>query len=169
MTALKSDNEFSSSIASIDFEKDDDSNGHIDFIYAAANLRALMYAIEPADKLTVKKIAGKIVPAIATTTSSVAGFVSIELVRLTQMRDVEVKRLDMFRNVFLNLGISLFLLSEPGACTRTQIVKDLYVTLWDRWSVSGNEAFTLRQFIDQVKQKYKLTISGKFKKTGVFF
>ena len=28
-----------------EFEKDDDANGHIDFIYAAANLRALNYKL----------------------------------------------------------------------------------------------------------------------------
>ena len=58
------------------FEKDDDSNGHVDFVTAASALRAQMYAIKPADRFTTKRIAGKIIPAIATTTAAVAGLVS---------------------------------------------------------------------------------------------
>jgi ubiquitin-activating enzyme E1-like protein 2 len=145
-------------IESIDFEKDDDLNGHVDFIYAAANLRAEMYSIEQSDKLMVKKIAGKIVPAIATTTSSIAGFVSIELVKVVQSGSDF--KLDLFRNVFLNVGISMFLLSEPGPCSRVKVFKDLYVTLWDRWTINGSEGFLLKNFIEEIKKKYGLTVSG---------
>lgn len=59
----------------LQFEKDDDSNGHIDFVASASALRARMYSIEPADRLKTKRIAGKIIPAIATATAAVAGLV----------------------------------------------------------------------------------------------
>ena len=54
------------------FEKDDDENGHIDFIHALANLRAANYKLEEMTWINVKLKAGRIVPALATTTA--AGF-----------------------------------------------------------------------------------------------
>ena len=41
------------------------------------NLRATMYGIENADRYKIKRIAGRIIPAIATTTSVIAGLVSM--------------------------------------------------------------------------------------------
>jgi hypothetical protein len=36
------------------FEKDQDANGHMAFITAASNLRAINYGIAPADRLQVR-------------------------------------------------------------------------------------------------------------------
>jgi hypothetical protein len=61
-----------------EFEKDDDTNSHIDFIMAASNLRAINYQIKPITQFETKGIAGKIIPALSTTTSVISGLVAIE-------------------------------------------------------------------------------------------
>ena len=65
-----------------EFEKDDDKNFHIDFISATANLRARNYKINEVDRFKVKIIAGKIIPAIATTTALVVGAMGLEIYKL---------------------------------------------------------------------------------------
>ncbi|XP_062516487.1 ubiquitin-like modifier-activating enzyme 6 isoform X2 [Corticium candelabrum] len=133
------------------FDKDQEGNFHIDFINAAANCRARMYGIETSDKLQTKRIAGRIVPAIATTTSAVAGLVSIELLKV-----VKGGPIDQYRNVFLNLALPLMVLSEPAAAERTEIRQGLSYTLWDKWEVRGHANYSLREFLKHFVDRHGL-------------
>jgi len=56
-----------------EFEKDQDNNFHMDFVHAMANCRASSYKLDLMDWIQVKLKAGRIVPAMATTTAAIAG------------------------------------------------------------------------------------------------
>lgn len=147
------------------FEKDDDTNGHIDFIAAAANIRALNYQIGTEDKLEIKRIAGKIIPAIATTTAMICGLVALEMYKL---HCPEKKPIESFRFGSINIAISSFNISEPVPCPKiTCPANGIEYTLWDTWEIKGD--LTLEEVIDAVKDKYKLIADSIMIGTYAFY
>lgn len=97
-----------------EFEKDDDNNFHIDFINSCANLRATNYEIKNCDRQKTKMIAGKIIPAIATTTAMITGAVTAEIYKFVQ----GYTKIESLKNSFINLALPLWVFSEPTEVTK---------------------------------------------------
>eukprot|EP01125_Pyxidicula_operculata_P004141 TRINITY_DN1601_c0_g1_i1.p1 TRINITY_DN1601_c0_g1~~TRINITY_DN1601_c0_g1_i1.p1 ORF type:complete len:1045 (-),score=324.97 TRINITY_DN1601_c0_g1_i1:139-3273(-) len=135
----------------VSFEKDDDNNFHIDFIHAAANLRASAYRIPTVSRLKSKLIAGKIIPAIVTTTAVVVGFVNLELYKLQSKNKIE-----SFRNTFVNLALPLFAQSEPLPPKKKKYLNNEY-TLWDRIDIKEGD-LTLKQVLEHFEYKHRIQI-----------
>ncbi|KAL1205217.1 Ubiquitin-activating enzyme E1 1 [Cardamine amara subsp. amara] len=130
----------------IQFEKDDDTNYHMDVIAGLANMRARNYSIPEVDKLKAKFIAGRIIPAIATSTAMATGLVCLELYKVLD----EGHTVEDYRNTFANLALPLFSMAEP---VPPKVVKhrDMSWTVWDRWVLKGNP--TLREVLQWLEDK----------------
>lgn len=147
----------------VEFEKDDDSNGHIDFISSISNLRARNYKIKEEARHNIKMIAGKIIPAIATTTAMVCGAVTFEIIKV--ILDTDFSKI---RNFFSNLAIPIYVFSEPMP-PLVQKDKDYCPIMlgpvktfpqnWSTWTkleVTGS--LTLLEFNKELKNKYGLNV-----------
>jgi ubiquitin-activating enzyme E1 len=147
-----------------DFEKDDDSNGHIDFIHACSNLRARNYKIQECDRQKTKMIAGKIIPAIATTTAAITGIVSLQLYTLYQ-----TNKIDFLRDCYLNLGINSMIMSEPREAIKNKDKDNDPIllgpvkaippnwTVWDKITI--NQSMTCKELIDYIMKTYNVEVS----------
>ncbi|KAG6697714.1 hypothetical protein I3842_09G215700 [Carya illinoinensis] len=131
---------------SIQFEKDDDTNYHMDLIAGLANMRARNYGIPEVDKLKAKFIAGRIIPAIATSTAMATGLVCLELYKVLDGGH----KLQDYRNTFANLALPLFSIAEP---VPPKVIKhkDMSWTVWDRWILKDNP--TLKELLQWLKNR----------------
>ncbi|KAF6146977.1 hypothetical protein GIB67_036696 [Kingdonia uniflora] len=130
----------------IQFEKDDDTNYHMDLIAGFANMRARNYSIPEVDKLKAKFIAGRIIPAIATSTAMATGLVCLELYKVLD----KGHKVEDYRNTFANLALPLFSMAEPVP-PKVMKHREMTWTVWDRWILRDNP--TLRDLLQWLKEK----------------
>jgi len=148
----------------IEFEKDDDTNFHMDAIAGLSNMRARNYEIPEVDKLKAKFIAGRIIPAIATTTAMATGLVCLELYKVFNNAKIEA-----YRNTFANLALPLFAMAEPIAA-KTDKFKDLQWSIWDRWIIEGDVtvAEVLAHFAEKGLTVYSMSVGQSLVYNDIF-
>jgi len=154
-----------------DFEKDDDLNFHIDFITACSNMRAWNYHIPLAKRHKCKMVAGRIIPAVATTTSMVTGLIEMELYKLLLGLDKS-----KFLGCNVNLGIQSMRLFEPAPPKKAEEKYDLITlsvvkpvplgfTCWDKVIVDRGD-LTVKEFLTVFPEvHFGCKIDGLFFKT----
>ena len=138
-------------VKSLEFEKDDDTNHHIDFITCSSNLRATNYDIPIADRYETKIKAGKIIPAIATTTSMVSGLVTVEVIKYILGK----RELEDYKNTFLNLALGMVAQSDPMPSVSNDI-KGIKVTPWDYYNLTSD--VTVNELFENIKSKYDVDV-----------
>jgi ubiquitin-activating enzyme E1 len=141
-------------VTPVDFEKDDDE--HMAVVTAVANLRARNYRIEETDMHNARRIAGRIIPAIATTTALVVGLSCIELLKVQQKKPFEA-----YRNAYLNIAVPTLQLSEPEPCPSHDLKRaDGTVWKWTLWDVIDLASpLTLQQLLDHFKEAFGLDVT----------
>lgn len=134
-------------VTPITFDKNNDL--HMDFVTSASNLRAHNYRIKTANLHETRKIAGKIIPSIATTVSVTAGLGSLEVYKIVT-GDVSAS------NHHFDLAVSRLDTTDP-----TPVKKISYsggeFTIWDSFEARGDQ--TLGQLLDELEDEKGLDIS----------
>lgn len=86
------------------FDKDD--KDILDFVASSANLRSIIFGIEPKSKFDIKQMAGNIIPAIATTNAMTAGLCVLQAIKVLR------GALDKAKTIFLERSTARVFSSE---------------------------------------------------------
>jgi ubiquitin-activating enzyme E1 len=97
----------------------------------------------------IKKIAGRIMPALATTTSLISSLTTIELYKLLQNKDIT-----QYKNSYVNLALSYFGYTEPVPAPIIETENNKF-TLWDLERLPD---ILLKEVILYYERKYNIQI-----------
>jgi ubiquitin-activating enzyme E1 len=135
-------------------DKDNDNNYHIKWLNIASNLRAINYGIPPVDFQYTKGIAGKIIPAVATTTSMIAGLITIEMLKYMVYQDN--LKIENFKSTFVNLVDLTIVGAEPIEAPTIEIAGQKFNS-WFKFI--QKEDILLFDFKSKYEELFKTTIS----------
>ena len=146
-------------LISQEFEKDDPTNWHVEWVTATSNMRAINYGIPPISKQETKGIAGRIIPAIATTTSVVSGLIVIEMIKyMLSKNNLIEQKIENYRSTFVNLADTSLLYSEPMPSKFIEISGVKYNS-WKRFDYYRDDTITLGEFKQYHEELFKTKLS----------
>ena len=135
-----------------EFEKDDDTNWHINWITSSSNIRAMNYGIPVADYQQTKGIAGRIIPAISTTTSAVSGLILIEMLKFL----MGFNKVDQYRSTFINLAEPILVYSDPIEAPMIEI-NGVKLNSWTKFEYTKDS--TIGEFKEFYDKLFKANIN----------
>lgn len=116
-----------------------DNEYHMNWITGASNLRALNYSIPTEDLYITKGIAGKIIPAISTTTSIIGGLITLEMIKYLSNN----KNINIFKSTFINLADNMIISAEPITASFKRI-GSMNLNVWFKFQYDKDS--TLNEF-----------------------
>lgn len=128
---------------------DKDNVLFMNWIFIMSNLRANNYNIPNESFDYIKGIAGKIIPAVATTTSVVAGFIVLEMLKYLLKLDITD-----YKSTFVNLAENLIISAEPNSKKEIEINGNKF-NGWYKF-VQSDDCFLL-----EFKEKYEKMFNTK--------
>lgn len=143
----------------IEFEKDDDILGHVQWISLCSNMRNYQYSISQTDLWEVRKIAGNIIPALITTTSLISGFQILEFIKICKLYQHDKyinkethKDIDMFKNRFVNLNTNYCDGINPSPSLNYKLNNDSNISIWTNFKTTYTNT---KQIIEQIESETK--------------
>ncbi len=131
-------------VVKVDFEKDDDDLGHVQFITECANIRNTQYSIPKSDVYQTRKIAGNIIPAMITTTALLSGFQILEYIKIILNYSTDKHKtidndsdINIYKNRFVNLNTNYIDGINPGKPERT-IIGNSSISVWSKIDVTND-------------------------------
>ena len=152
----------------IEFDKDDDDLGHVQWITSSANMRNTQYSIPESDIYDTRRIAGNIIPAMITTTSLISGYQILEFIKICKFysknkisEEINDKVIDLYKNRFVNLNINYLDGITPTKATKYNLTDGNNISVWTNYTVSSYDtSVIIEQLENQTKKKIEFITSG---------
>ncbi|GAB5362779.1 hypothetical protein AAMO2058_000827900 [Amorphochlora amoebiformis] len=174
-----------------EFEKDDDTNHHVDWITSSSNLRGWTRKLKPSSRAHCRMTAGRIIAAVATATAAITGLVFLEIYKLLK----NTGDVNDFRWSTINLATNVFAIELPADPVTLRNREEKYTveedgeiknmvrkitcipkefTIYDFIEMKEGKDVNLTSFIDAFPKNYHglkitmLTAHGKDKKAVMY-